>query len=79
MKKYILTSTVRDSFGRFLTVDGEIQRDNTPLSEQMLFNTMQEALNYRDINQYFAMQVSEAIPIPMKNRDILEQLANLKP
>lgn len=61
MKKYTLTSTVRDSFGRFLTNDGNIQSDNTPLSEQMLFDSKEEALRYREDKGYFAMEVSEAI------------------
>ena len=65
--KFILTSTSPEHYGKFLTVDGEIQKDDTPLSEQMLFNTRQEALDYRDINEYFAMQVSEAIPNQLKH------------
>lgn len=59
--KYILTSTIRDSFGRFLTNDNTIQNDNTPLSDQMLFNSKEEALKYRDDNGYFAMEVSEEL------------------
>lgn len=59
--KYILISTISDSFGRFLTNDNTIQNDNTPLSDQMLFNSRKEALVYRADKGYFAMEVSEAI------------------